>query len=541
MLAAPEAQKTGKISAGARRRAQARRPARPASACLRRRSAPSARRRLRRPSRSAPRARAVAAAAMLRRDRASVPCRCRRPRRCSAFMATRSTTPRKLLLLAERQLDRHDVPAEVSCSESSGAGRLARSRSSRLTTTSRGSCARRPRAHTFSVCTSTPATASTTTAPRRRRAARRRASLRKLPKPGVSMRLIFVSCSTRPGRLADERVLAGDRFLVEVGGRRAVVDPPEPVAAPAVNSSAETSWVLPEPLWPTKATLRIVGSVDNLHSRRPSGPRVGSSQLSAVSFQPVTRQLRLVARPLSIRSTSLARPARSSVLRLGQQGEITSEKQMILKFAGRPQSEADEQIAAAHSSGTPVVVEQLPGGHPPRGGTAAEAIPRGAYGPCEPRTADERRRPVRPDGRCEHHPVAPLAGRHSGRRSLGHRVEKPALRMMGGDPRWVPNPARSSRCARVLPCRGSRESQVAPTERRPARAIPPRRRCRGQPGPESPSERADAPRSRTSIEAIRGGGFGPVIRVVCDHRRRIGAPGGCREHHPVAAAGTISV
>ena len=47
-----------------------------------------------------------------RGSRPPSPCRCRRTRRSSAFIATRSTTPRKCLFFADRQLDRDDRAAE---------------------------------------------------------------------------------------------------------------------------------------------------------------------------------------------------------------------------------------------------------------------------------------------------------------------------------------------------------------------------------------------------------------------------------------------
>ena len=81
--------------------------------------------------------------------------------------------------------------------------------------------------HTFSVCTSTPATASTTTraASATRRAAR--VSLTKLLMPGVSIRLIFVERHSANATLAESVCLRAISSSVEVGDRRAVVDPPE--------------------------------------------------------------------------------------------------------------------------------------------------------------------------------------------------------------------------------------------------------------------------------------------------------------------------
>ena len=94
------------------------------------------------------------------------------------------------------------VRLHASRSDRSDRSRLARSRSTRFRAMRRGSPNSSAAAQTFSVCTSTPATASTTTRPASatRRAAL--ASLRKLAKPGVSMRLIFVLFHSANARLA---------------------------------------------------------------------------------------------------------------------------------------------------------------------------------------------------------------------------------------------------------------------------------------------------------------------------------------------------
>ena len=109
-----------------------------------------------------------------------------------AFIATRSTTPRNDFSSPMGSwtgtTDRPNTPR----SDSRDRSRLARSRSRRFSTTSRGVPSSSAAAQIFSVDTSTPATASTTTsaASATRRAAR--ASLRKFAIPGVSMKLIFV-------------------------------------------------------------------------------------------------------------------------------------------------------------------------------------------------------------------------------------------------------------------------------------------------------------------------------------------------------------
>jgi hypothetical protein len=109
-----------------------------------------------------------------------------------AFMPTRSMTPRNDFSSPIGSWIGITVRPNTARRDSSDRSRLARSRSSLLRTTSRGTSSSSATAQTFSVETSTPATASTTTkaVSETRRAAR--ASLRKLAMPGVSMKLIFV-------------------------------------------------------------------------------------------------------------------------------------------------------------------------------------------------------------------------------------------------------------------------------------------------------------------------------------------------------------
>ena len=93
----------------------------------------------------------------------------------------------------------------------------------------RGSPSAAASAHSFSVCTSTPATASTTTTAASTTRSAERASVRKLAKPGVSMKLILVFLPFGVGEAGGERVLAGDLFVVEVGDGGAVVDPADAI------------------------------------------------------------------------------------------------------------------------------------------------------------------------------------------------------------------------------------------------------------------------------------------------------------------------
>ena len=53
-------------------------------------------------------------------------------------------------------------------------------------------------------------------------------------------------------------VLAGDFFFVVVGDRRPIVHASEAIDHAGGERRAETSWVLPVPPWPTRATLRML-------------------------------------------------------------------------------------------------------------------------------------------------------------------------------------------------------------------------------------------------------------------------------------------
>jgi hypothetical protein len=61
---------------------------------------------------------------------------------------------------------------------------------------------------------------------------------------------------------------------------------------------------------------------------------------------------------------------------------------------------------------------------------------------------------------CFSHQSSPATGTPLRAGSRRHRAETRVLRLEISDPRWVPNPARPSRCGRVLPdpCRASRRS-----------------------------------------------------------------------------------
>ena len=124
-------------------------------------------------------------------------------------------------------------------------------------TTNFARCSSVARAQTRSVCTSTPATASTTTRAASVTRSVAPVSLRKLPKPGVSTRLTLVPCQSSQAGVAASVCLRAMASSSKSVGAVPSSTRPSRVVAPAVNSRAEMSWVLPEPLWPTTATLRM--------------------------------------------------------------------------------------------------------------------------------------------------------------------------------------------------------------------------------------------------------------------------------------------
>ena len=115
-------------------------------------------------------------------------------------------------------------------------------------------------AQAASVWTSTPCTASTTTRAASATRSAARASLKKLAKPGVSMKLILVFCHSPKARLEERECLRE----ISSSSKSVTVEPsstsPSRLTAPAASSAAETSCVLPHPPWPTTATLRIAAA-----------------------------------------------------------------------------------------------------------------------------------------------------------------------------------------------------------------------------------------------------------------------------------------
>ena len=179
------------------------------------------------------------------------------PGKRSACMRTRSTTPSNAFSSPIGSCTGTTSRPNASRSEDSERSRLARSRSRRLSTTTHGASISAAVFQTFSVCTSTPATASTTTAAASvmRRAAR--VSLRKFAMPGVSMKLIFVRFHSANAALEDSVCLRA----ISSSSKSVTVLPsstlPSRLTIPASNSAAAASCVLPAPLCPTSATFLI--------------------------------------------------------------------------------------------------------------------------------------------------------------------------------------------------------------------------------------------------------------------------------------------
>src|SRR5579884_891208 len=133
----------------------------------------------------------------------------------------------------------------------------ARSRSSMLTKIRRARSSSAARCHRRLAWTSTPMTALiTNTADSHTRSAPS-ASATKLASPGVSIRLTLRSCHSKLDRAAEIDIWRA--FSSGSESETVVPSITEPIRliAPAWNSSASCSEVLPPPRWPTSATLRI--------------------------------------------------------------------------------------------------------------------------------------------------------------------------------------------------------------------------------------------------------------------------------------------
>ena len=135
--------------------------------------------------------------------------------------------------------------------------KLARSRSSLLMKTRRGSPSSAASSHAASVWASTPSTALTTTTTRSTTEQAARTSPKKSAYPGVSIRLILTSPTTMGASDSEIDICR----LISSGSKSQTVDPsstfPALVMAPVANRRASASVVLPAPLCPTRATLRM--------------------------------------------------------------------------------------------------------------------------------------------------------------------------------------------------------------------------------------------------------------------------------------------
>ena len=144
----------------------------------------------------------------------------------------------------------------------------ARSRSSMFTNSIRAMSSSAARAHRRLVVTSTPITALTTNTAASQTRSAPSASATKLGSPGVSIRLILRSCQAIELSVAEIDIWracssGSESETVVCSGTE-----PSRVVAPDSNSSASCSDVLPEPRWPTSATLRIRSAAG-----RPPFPR----------------------------------------------------------------------------------------------------------------------------------------------------------------------------------------------------------------------------------------------------------------------------
>ena len=149
---------------------------------------------------------------------------------------------------------------QASRTEASARSTLARSRSSRLSTTSFGRPSASASCQTFSVCTSAPDTASITTTAASATRSAARASLRKFAIPGVSIRLTLVLFHSHQARLAERvclRAISSSSESVTVVPSSTL---PKRFTAPASKRRAAANCVLPDPLCPTRATFRTLAA-----------------------------------------------------------------------------------------------------------------------------------------------------------------------------------------------------------------------------------------------------------------------------------------
>src|SRR5262245_43801997 len=189
-----------------------------------------------------------------------------------AFIATRSTTPLKLLSSPRGSWIGTIARPQVSRSDSSERSSEARSRSRRLSTTIRGSESSCAAAQAFSVCTSTPATASTTSsvpsatrlagghAHRRARVAEEVAEARGVDEVDLGLAELGV------GETGRQRVLPGDFLFVVVGDGVALVHLAEAVHHAGGEQERRDQLRLAAPSVADDGDVPDVGGLVNLHS-----------------------------------------------------------------------------------------------------------------------------------------------------------------------------------------------------------------------------------------------------------------------------------
>ena len=192
-------------------------------------------------------------------DRAHERSACAARRRRWPCRSSRSAIPAEAGLLADRQLERGDPGPERARSVGQGAVEVGPLAVELVDERPPGAVPARPRARqAASVWASTPSTALTTTTAR---SATEQAAAHLGEEVGVARGVEDVDLDVVDrgrGEGQRERHVGADLLGLEVAHRRAVVDPsPGRVMAPVAKSSASARVVLPAPLWPTRATLRI--------------------------------------------------------------------------------------------------------------------------------------------------------------------------------------------------------------------------------------------------------------------------------------------
>ena len=99
--------------------------------------------------------------------------------------------------------------------------------------------------------------------------------------PGVSIRLIFVLVPLEVGERGGERVLAGDRFFVVVGDRRAFVDLAESVDGAGVEQQRRDQLRLARAAVSDERHVPDAGRVEDLHT---GNPPIGESYIGVTGI-----------------------------------------------------------------------------------------------------------------------------------------------------------------------------------------------------------------------------------------------------------------